>query len=116
MILGAADARIGSPPPIESSSVRACRHPIACCDAARERGVPLVSDIELFLEHAAAPVIGITGTNGKSTVTALTGELLRASGLERRRRRQSRRARARSARCGIATRTCSNCPVSSSSD
>lgn len=50
--------------------------------AARERGIPLVSDIELFLEHAAAPVVGITGTNGKSTVTALTGELLRASGLE----------------------------------
>ena len=47
---------------------------------ARERGVPLVSDIELFLEHARAPVIGITGTNGKSTVTALTGELLRGAG------------------------------------
>jgi UDP-N-acetylmuramoylalanine--D-glutamate ligase len=47
---------------------------------ARERGVPLISDIELFLEHAHAPVIGITGTNGKSTVTALTGALLRAAG------------------------------------
>ena len=46
---------------------------------ARERGVPLVSDIELFLEHAGAPVIGITGTNGKSTATALTGELMRAA-------------------------------------
>ena len=46
---------------------------------ARERGVPLVSDIELFLEHARAPVIGITGTNGKSTVTALTGELMRGA-------------------------------------
>ncbi len=50
--------------------------------AARERGIPLVSDIELFSEHAAAPIVGITGTNGKSTVTALTGELLRASGLD----------------------------------
>ena len=47
-----------------------------------DRGVPLVSDIELFLQHAAAPVVGITGTNGKSTVTALTGALLRASGLD----------------------------------
>ena len=46
---------------------------------ARERGIPLVSDIELFLDHARAPVIGITGTNGKSTVTALTGELMRAA-------------------------------------
>jgi UDP-N-acetylmuramoylalanine--D-glutamate ligase len=48
---------------------------------ARNLGIPLVSDIELFLQHAAAPVIGITGTNGKSTVTALTGELLRAAKL-----------------------------------
>jgi UDP-N-acetylmuramoylalanine--D-glutamate ligase len=50
--------------------------------AALERGIPLVSDIELFAEHVTAPVVGITGTNGKSTVTALTGELLRASGLD----------------------------------
>lgn len=50
--------------------------------AARDRGVPLVSDIELFAEHAAAPIVGITGTNGKSTVTALTGELLRACGFD----------------------------------
>jgi UDP-N-acetylmuramoylalanine--D-glutamate ligase len=50
-------------------------------EQARGRGIPLVSDIELFLEHAAAAVVGITGTNGKSTVTALTGQLLRAAGL-----------------------------------
>ena len=50
-------------------------------DEARARAIPLVSDIELFLEHARAPVIGITGTNGKSTVTALTGELLRDAGM-----------------------------------
>ena len=48
---------------------------------ARARGIPLVSDIEMFLDHARAPVVGITGTNGKSTVTALTGELLRDAGL-----------------------------------
>jgi len=50
-------------------------------DQARARGTPLVSDIEIFLDHARAPVVGITGTNGKSTVTALTGELLRDAGL-----------------------------------
>jgi UDP-N-acetylmuramoylalanine--D-glutamate ligase len=50
-------------------------------DQARARGIPLVSDIEIFLDHARAPVVGITGTNGKSTVTALTGELLRDAGL-----------------------------------
>ena len=44
-------------------------------------GVATTSDIELFLSAAAAPVVGITGTNGKSTVTALVGELLAANGL-----------------------------------
>ena len=49
--------------------------------AARERGVKLIGDIELFLEHATAPVILITGSNGKSTVTTLLGEMAEASGL-----------------------------------
>ena len=48
---------------------------------ARDAGLALSSDIELFLEAADAPVVGITGTNGKSTVTALASELLAASGL-----------------------------------
>ena len=39
--------------------------------AARENGVELIGDLELFLQHAKAPVIGITGSNGKSTVTTL---------------------------------------------
>jgi len=43
---------------------------------ARDAGVNLLSDIDLFFEHARAPVIGITGTNGKSTVTSLVGHLL----------------------------------------
>ena len=49
--------------------------------AARENGVELIGDLELFLEHAAAPVIGITGSNGKSTVTTLLGAMAEASGL-----------------------------------
>ena len=48
---------------------------------ARAAGLALTSDIELFLEAAGAPVVGITGTNGKSTVTALASELLTAAGL-----------------------------------
>lgn len=36
-------------------------------------GVEIVGDIELFAREAKAPVIGITGSNGKSTVTSLTG-------------------------------------------
>ena len=38
---------------------------------ARRRGLAIVGDIELFARAAQAPVVGITGTNGKSTVTTL---------------------------------------------
>ena len=47
---------------------------------ARARGVEVLSDIDLFVAAAQAPVVGITGTNGKSTVTTLVGELLAAAG------------------------------------
>jgi UDP-N-acetylmuramoylalanine--D-glutamate ligase len=43
---------------------------------ARIAGAAVESDIDLFCEAARAPVYAITGTNGKSTVTALTGHLL----------------------------------------
>ena len=49
---------------------------------ARTAGVAISSDVEVFLEAADAPVIGITGTNGKSTVATLVGQILRASGLD----------------------------------
>ena len=44
-------------------------------------GVEIAGDIELFAREARAPVIGITGSNGKSTVTTLVGEMARAAGL-----------------------------------
>jgi UDP-N-acetylmuramoylalanine--D-glutamate ligase len=44
-------------------------------------GVPIVGDIELFARDANAPVVGITGSNGKSTVTTLVGEMAKAAGL-----------------------------------
>jgi UDP-N-acetylmuramoylalanine--D-glutamate ligase len=47
-----------------------------------ERGVEPIGDIELFAHEARAPVLAITGTNGKSTVTALTGALCAAAGLK----------------------------------
>jgi UDP-N-acetylmuramoylalanine--D-glutamate ligase len=50
-------------------------------DAARQRGVPVIGDIELFVRAAQAPVVAITGSNGKSTVTTLLGEMARASGI-----------------------------------
>jgi UDP-N-acetylmuramoylalanine--D-glutamate ligase len=50
---------------------------------AREAGLPIISEIEVAL-HAIAALryIAITGTNGKSTVTALTAHLLRGLGLD----------------------------------
>lgn len=47
---------------------------------ARAAGVPVIGDIELFLATVTAPVIAVTGSNGKSTVTTLVAELLRAGG------------------------------------
>ena len=45
-------------------------------------GVPLTSDIELCLQAVGTkPVVGVTGTNGKSTVVSLLGELLSEAGL-----------------------------------
>src|SRR5688572_29938451 len=45
------------------------------------QGLPVLGDIELFAWYAREPVLAVTGTNGKSTVTALTGHLLRAAGI-----------------------------------
>jgi UDP-N-acetylmuramoylalanine--D-glutamate ligase len=44
---------------------------------AQENGVPIESDVSLFLRFCPFPVIGITGTRGKSTSTAWMGEMLR---------------------------------------
>jgi UDP-N-acetylmuramoylalanine--D-glutamate ligase len=51
----------------------------AFADASR-RGIPVVSEIELASWFISAPIVGITGTNGKSTVTTLIGEMCEASG------------------------------------
>lgn len=49
---------------------------------ARDAGISVTSDIEVFLQVADAPVIGVTGSNGKSTVTTLIAHLLQAAGHE----------------------------------
>jgi UDP-N-acetylmuramoylalanine--D-glutamate ligase len=46
------------------------------------RGTTAIGDIELFARAARAPVLAVTGTNGKSTVTALAGQMCRAAGLK----------------------------------
>ncbi len=49
-------------------------------DAARALGVPVFGDIELFARAVRAPVVGVTGTNGKSTVTTLVGLMAARAG------------------------------------
>lgn len=44
-------------------------------------GIEIVGDIELFCREVDAPVIAITGSNGKSTVTTLVGEMAKAAGV-----------------------------------
>ena len=46
----------------------------------RKKNISIISDIELFGRYAKAPIIGITGSNGKSTVTQLLGEMAIADG------------------------------------
>jgi UDP-N-acetylmuramoylalanine--D-glutamate ligase len=45
---------------------------------ARSKGIPVSSEIDLFLKSCPGTVVGITGTNGKTTTTALTGAVLSA--------------------------------------
>ena len=68
---------------VVSPGVPINRHPIA--DAAHKAGVPLIGDIELFAQARASlpphKVVGITGTNGKSTTTALIHHILKTAGV-----------------------------------
>jgi UDP-N-acetylmuramoylalanine--D-glutamate ligase len=50
--------------------------------AAIAKDIPVVGDIELFAWAVRGKVFAVTGTNGKSTVTALTGHLLRSAGVD----------------------------------
>jgi UDP-N-acetylmuramoylalanine--D-glutamate ligase len=69
---------------VVSPGVPINQHPIA--DKARAAGLPLIGDIELFAQARANlprhKVVGITGTNGKTTTTALIHHLLLAAGIK----------------------------------
>ncbi|MGH7911892.1 MAG: UDP-N-acetylmuramoyl-L-alanine--D-glutamate ligase [Candidatus Dormibacteraceae bacterium] len=46
-------------------------------EAARRRGIPVTSEIDLFLRRCPGELLGVTGTNGKTTATAMLGTILR---------------------------------------
>ena len=47
-----------------------------------ENNIPVFGDIELFCQEAKAPIIAISGSNGKSTVTTMVAEMTRSAGLK----------------------------------
>jgi UDP-N-acetylmuramoylalanine--D-glutamate ligase len=51
-------------------------------EEARRGGIPILGEVELALGYLDGSFVGITGSNGKSTTTALAGELIRAGGLD----------------------------------
>ncbi|MGJ3237607.1 MAG: UDP-N-acetylmuramoyl-L-alanine--D-glutamate ligase [Anaerolineae bacterium] len=51
-------------------------------EIARQRGITITNDAQLFLERCPAPVIGITGSAGKTTTTSLVGEIVRRAGYQ----------------------------------
>ncbi len=53
---------------------------IPICEAAVERGIPLSNDAQLFMERCPAPVIGLTGSAGKTTTTTLVGKMCELTG------------------------------------
>ncbi len=57
-------------------------HPLLL--AARDAGIEVVSDVELFARDAGAPFLAVTGTNGKSTATTLIHHICRAGGIDTR--------------------------------
>jgi UDP-N-acetylmuramoylalanine--D-glutamate ligase len=50
--------------------------------AAAARGIPVIGDVELFAQSITAPVIAVTGSNGKSTVTTLVNAMAQRAGKE----------------------------------
>lgn len=56
---------------------------LACPElqAAAREGIQIVGDVELFVQAAESPIVAITGSNGKTTVTALMGQVIEAAGL-----------------------------------
>ena len=57
-------------------------HTIAAIQAAREKGIPILGEIELAYRFISESIVALTGTNGKTTTTRLIGDMLARSGLK----------------------------------
>jgi UDP-N-acetylmuramoylalanine--D-glutamate ligase len=55
-------------------------HTIEPLERAREKGVPVMGEVELASRFIAEPIVAVTGTNGKTTTTGMVGEILEKSG------------------------------------
>ncbi|HEX4808191.1 MAG TPA: UDP-N-acetylmuramoyl-L-alanine--D-glutamate ligase [Bryobacteraceae bacterium] len=75
-----ADENVGEPAAIVISP--AVPSDLPMLQSARARGIPVLGEVELASRYLKGPVIGITGSNGKTTTTALTGHLLKECGIE----------------------------------
>jgi len=62
---------------VVSPGVPLARLPLA---QLKKKGISVISEIELAASRLSAPILAITGTNGKSTTTSLLGEILKAAG------------------------------------
>jgi len=51
-------------------------------ELAKEREITVISEVEVAYQLCQAPIVAVTGTNGKTTTTTLIGEMLKAAGLE----------------------------------
>ncbi|MBI9074266.1 MAG: UDP-N-acetylmuramoyl-L-alanine--D-glutamate ligase [Desulfatibacillum sp.] len=56
-------------------------HTIPVLQAAAQKGVPVIGEVELASRFIKEPIVAVTGTNGKTTVTSLIGAMLEASGI-----------------------------------
>lgn len=78
--------RYGSSVPAEDSSLIVLSPGIDIAspdlDEAKRKGVEIIGELELAFRFFNTPVIGITGTNGKSTTTTLIGDLLKEAGFD----------------------------------
>jgi len=53
---------------------------LAVLNIARNKGIPIIGELDLVYPYLNAPIIAITGTNGKTTTVTLLGKILKANG------------------------------------